>query len=214
MSEVLAFSAEHVCRLTGLTSRQLRYWDQTEFFSPEFREEARRSPFARVYSFRDVVGMRAIAEMRLTHQIPLQRLRRVGADLRRRFDQPWSLLTFYIVGKQVFYQEDRHAAIKRADRTGQQVMPFELTRVEGDMRRAIARLRTRAQDQIGRITQNRYVAENRPTLAGTRITTAAVWEFHAGGYSTQTILREYPQLKPADIAAVIAFEEKRLRPAG
>ena len=149
MSEVLAFSAEQVCRLTGLSNRQLRYWDNTDFFSPAFREEARRSPFARVYSFRDVVGLRAITEMRKVHDIPLQRLRKVGAELRTRFDQPWSALTFYIVGKLVFYQEQRDVAIKRADRSGQSVMPFHIVRVEGDVTRAIALLRRRWSEHVG-----------------------------------------------------------------
>jgi hypothetical protein len=33
---VSIFSAEQVCRLTGLSARQLRYWDLTGFFSPTY----------------------------------------------------------------------------------------------------------------------------------------------------------------------------------
>jgi uncharacterized protein (DUF433 family) len=59
MSETLAFTAENVCKLTGLSARQLAYWDATDFFSPELLDEHRRRAFGRLYSFRDVVGLRA-----------------------------------------------------------------------------------------------------------------------------------------------------------
>jgi len=55
---ILAFSADDVCRVTGLSQRQLAYWDKTGFFAPEFASPKER-PFARVYSFRDVVGLRS-----------------------------------------------------------------------------------------------------------------------------------------------------------
>ena len=60
MDGLLGFSADQASRLTGLSSRQLRYWDETEFFSPAFREEIERAPWWRVYSFRDIVGLRAL----------------------------------------------------------------------------------------------------------------------------------------------------------
>jgi uncharacterized protein (DUF433 family) len=172
----------------------------------------RRSPYARVYTFLDVVGLRALAALRKEHKIPLQQLRKVGAELRRRFDEPWSRLTFYVVGRQLFYQESE--AIHRADETGQTVMPFELTQVESDVRARMQDLRRRTARQIGHISRNRYVAANQPVLAGTRIPTDAVWEFHAAGYPTESILRQYPQLTPADVHAALAFERRRRAQAG
>lgn len=84
MAELLAFTADHVARLTGLSNRQLRYWDQTGFFAPTHLDEHHRRAFGRIYSFRDVVGLRAISILRKTHKIPLQELRRVGEWLRGR----------------------------------------------------------------------------------------------------------------------------------
>jgi uncharacterized protein (DUF433 family) len=211
--EVFAFSAEQVRRLTGLTHRQLRYWDDTDFFSPAFRDDARHTPFARVYSYRDVVGLRAIAELRKAFKVPLQHLRKVGMYLSEHYDEPWARLTFYVVGKTVYYQEERSAAIASAAGAGQQVMEFALERVEGDLARAIERARSRDADQIGRVIKQRYVAQNRPVLAGTRVPTEAIWEFHFANYPTGAILREYPQLRPADVDAAIAFERKRQKKA-
>ena len=55
---LLAFTAHHVQRLTGLSARQLGYWDRTGFFSPQHISLTRSHPFGRIYSFRDVVGDR------------------------------------------------------------------------------------------------------------------------------------------------------------
>src|SRR5579883_680644 len=153
MRDVLAFSADQVRQLTGLSEHQLRYWDRTEFFSPTLAAGAARLPYSRAYSFRDVVGLRAIAEMRKVHRIPLQELRKVGAVLAERFDAPWSQLSFYIVGKAVFYQEDKATAIKRARPGQQEIMPFDLVRVVGDVRRGIERLRERTPEQLGHVIQ-------------------------------------------------------------
>jgi uncharacterized protein (DUF433 family) len=209
MKEVFAFSAEQVRRLTGLTQRQLRYWDDTDFFSPALRDETRYAPFARVYSYGDVVSLRAIAELRKAFKVPLQHLRKVGLYLSQHYDEPWARLTFYVVGKTVYFQDERSAAIANAAGTGQEVMEFALERVEGDLSRAIERARTRDADWIGQIIKQRYVAQNRPVLAGTRVPTEAIWEFHLADYPTDAILREYPQLQAADVEAAIAFERGR-----
>jgi len=208
-NEVLGFSADQVSRLTELSPRQLRYWDDTEFFSPAFREDARRSPWARVYSFRDVVGLRAISEMRKHHHVPLQRLRRVGAELREQYDKPWSSLTFYMVGKQVFFQDAEQAAITRADHTRQALMPYALVRVEHEVIEKLREMRQRKDEQVGKITRNRHVAENQPVLEGTRIPTVAIWEFHQAGHTQQSILRAYPQLRASDLDAALDYEAKR-----
>jgi uncharacterized protein (DUF433 family) len=212
MDELLGFSADQTSTLTGLSSRQLRYWDDTEFFTPGLREDIERAPWSRVYSFRDVVGLRAIAEMRNQHRIPLQQLRRVGAELRQHFDEPWSTLVFYIVGRQVFFRDAKNEAIMRSDRTRQQVMPFQLVRVEGEVRCELARLRRRSADQVGKITRHRHVAENQTVIEGTRIPTVAIWEYHQAGRSTAEILRAYPQLREADVDAALAHEATRARP--
>ena len=105
MPELLAFTAEHVCRLTGLSARQLRYWDATEFFSPEILDDHHRRAFGRIYSFRDLVGLRAIAVLRNHHRVPLQELRKVGEWLLSHHETPWSSLRFALSGGKVAFAE-------------------------------------------------------------------------------------------------------------
>ena len=58
---ISAFSADQVVKLTGLTIRQLAYWDDLGFFSPQYAADDRRSPYSRIYSFKDVVGCARLA---------------------------------------------------------------------------------------------------------------------------------------------------------
>ena len=73
------------------------------------------------------------------------------------------------------------------------------------------RLRERSPGEIGQIVRHRHVSHNAPVLAGTRIRTEAIWNFHSAGYSDADILREYPRLDPDDIQQAICFERERRR---
>ena len=209
MAELAAFTAEHVCKLTGLSPRQLGYWDQTEFFSPTLLHEHSRRAFGRIYSFRDLVGLRTIGILRKVHQIPLQELRHVGAWLLSQHETPWSSLSFALKGRKVVFHDPVSHSIVEPRGAGQEVLPIALEPIANEMRDAAARLRDRQTEQFGQISRNRYVVHNAWVIAGTRIPTSAVWNFHQAGYSTDAIIREYPRLTPADIVAAIDFERSR-----
>ncbi|MCL5266373.1 MAG: DUF433 domain-containing protein [Chloroflexi bacterium] len=214
MAELVAFSAEHVCQLTGLSMRQLRYWDSQGFFAPQYADECRRRPFGRIYSFKDVVGLRTLALLLNKYHVSLQELRKLGAWLKDRYDSPWASLTFYVRGRRVFFEDD--AGIRR---TGvlpfQTAMPIEMDRIQREMREAAEKLRERKPEQIGRIIHSRYILHNADSIAGTRISTVAIWNFSQAGYSIDAIIKEYPRLTPEDVRAAIAHEvERRRKQAG
>jgi uncharacterized protein (DUF433 family) len=96
---------------------------------------------------------------------------------------------------------------------GQAVLSISLEPIASDMREAAARLRERHDDQLGRIVRNRYVVHNAWVIAGTRIPTEAIWNFHEAGYDSAAIIREYPRLHPKDVEAAIEFEANRHRAA-
>lgn len=205
---VFAFSAEQVRKLTGLSDHQLRYWDKTGFFSPSYGEANRRRPFSRVYSFRDVVGLRTIATLRSS--LPLQQLRKLGAWLSEHYDTPWSSLRFAVAGEQVFFRDPDDGDWVATRPRGQAVLrDFHLQDIAEQTTLAAERLRERDPADIGRVEQKRFVMHNAPVLAGTRIRTAAVWNFHEAGYSTADMLKQFPRLTPADVDAAIAWECQR-----
>ncbi|HUN59425.1 MAG TPA: MerR family transcriptional regulator, partial [Candidatus Binataceae bacterium] len=146
-SVIRAFSAFHVCRLTGLSLRQLSYWDNTEFFSPYYAFENRRSPFSRVYSFEDLVGLRVISILRNERKIPLQTLRRVAEELSHYHSRPWSGLVLYVVGKAVYFKEPDSDIIRKVGHP-QRVFPLAVDAVTTDMQVKADALRVRRVDQI------------------------------------------------------------------
>lgn len=208
MPELLGFTTEHVCRLTGLTLRQVRYWDETGFFSPTLVDGVRRA-FSRIYSFRDIVGLRTISILRNQHRVPLQELRRIGEWLHIHYQTPWSSLRFGLAGKAVVFF-DPGTGIAVEPRGGEQtVLAIALESIAAEMEKAAQSLRDRKAKEQGQIVRHRYVVHNAFTLAGTRVPTDAVWEFHQAGYSHDAIIKEFPRLTKKDVRAAIAFEAKR-----
>lgn len=210
VSGLLAFTTQQVCNLTGLSPRQVRYWDDTGFFHPSIAGETRRR-YGRVYSFRDLVGLRVIAVLRRQHGVTFPQLRRVAAWLAERPTESWSSLRFYVGGGDVYF-DDRELGARRSARNPQQtVIPFEMEPVMAAMATEAKQLRERTWEDLGRVTRHRYVSHNAPVLAGTRIRTEAIWNFHAAGYSDDEILRQYPRLDRLDVQRAIAFERERRR---
>ncbi len=91
---------------------------------------------------------------------------------------------------------------------GQTVMAILMDEIAEQVESATARMRQRSSDLVGKVDRHRYVAHNQPVIAGTRIPTAAIWNFHEASYDTEAIIEEYPSLQPADVLAAISFEEE------
>jgi DNA-binding transcriptional MerR regulator len=202
-STVSLLSADQVRRLTTLSSRQLRYWDETGFFRPAHIGEPRER-FGRVYSFEDLVGLRVIALMRA--EVPLQELRRVGRWLHDHRGS-WTGRTFWIRGKRVYWDDDEGLRIGTR-RPDQVEMPIAMDKVTEDMRQAIARLRERS-NQEGKVEKRRYTVGHEAVVAGTRIPTKAIWLLHRAGYDKTRIRKEYPRLTDRDVEAALEWEERQ-----
>ena len=211
-SVIRAFSAEHVIRLTGLSKRQLSYWDETEFFRPRYAFENRRTPYSRIYSFKDVVGLRAISILRKEFNIPLQTLRSVAEELVRYTDTPWSDLTLYVFGKEVQFREPETGQV-RGVLNKQYVANIPLRTIIEDIAEKSNKLRERSADQFGRIVRNRFIAHNAWVLAGTRIPVGTVRRFSEAGYGPGQIIREYPSLTEKDIQAALRHKGKLAKTA-
>jgi uncharacterized protein (DUF433 family) len=204
---ISAFSEDHVERLTGLSKGRLRYWDRIGFFTPEHASETRRSPYSRVYSFRDVVGLRTLELLRNDHKVSLQHLREVARKLDHLKDALWTRTTLYVLKRRVYVVLGKGKP-PIDPTTGQYAIEaVALEAVMASVSEAAKELRTRPAAQHGRITRHRYIAHNAPVIAGTRITTQAIKNFRDSGYSVEQIIREYPDLTAADVSAALAHKE-------
>ncbi len=209
MGEMLAFTADQVSRLTGLSERQLRYWDKSGFFNPEYGAEDRRRPYSRLYSFQYVVGLRTISTLLNHYHVPTHELRRVGAWLREHHDTPWASLRLYVGGRRVYFDDPATGARIATKPRGQMAFPIEMEKVASSVRDDIDRVRARPLEKVGHVANNRNIVQNAPVVAGTRIPTEAIWNFHQAGYDADAIIREYPQITSVDVHAAIDYETQR-----
>ncbi len=211
MSVLRAFTVEQAARVTGVSERRIRYWDRTGVLSPSLASGKKRSPYGRIYSFRDLVGLRTLGQLRDAYGLSLQRLRMVGERLRRHYDAPWSSLRFYVEGGRLYFRDPETCFLVSAIEPGQVMLPlaFDLTEIARETEEAASKLAERRPEDYGTIVRNRYVLGNRPVLTGTRVPTAAIWDFHRAGYDTDQIIREYPRLNELDVRLAIAFEQAR-----
>jgi uncharacterized protein (DUF433 family) len=205
MNSVMLFTVDDVCSLAKLSRRQLTYWDSTEFFSPTYSDETR------FYSFRDLVGLRTISNLRNQHHVPLQELRKVGEWLREKYETPWASLRFYVLGKRAYFDDPESGARMAGHPRGQTALPIEMQRIANDLNIEVRKLHERQPDQLGKIVQLRGVMNNEPIVAGTRIPTSAIWRLHQANYSIDAILKQYPRLTRRDVEAAIAHEKKHQR---
>jgi DNA-binding transcriptional MerR regulator len=201
---IRAFSDDHVMRLTDLSKSQLRYWDKTGFFAPSYSKH--HGPHGRVYSFRDVVGLRTIAVLRKHHKVSLQHLRQVAEKLSHLGDAVWAATTLYVLNRKVYFHEPETGKVRGVVSGQYAIIP--LVSIMNDISERAERLKGRQSDRIGRVERNRYVAHNAWVIAGTRIPTRAIKSFRDAGYSIEDIQREYPTLTSEDIRAALEHEEK------
>ena len=202
MTDLLIFTSEQVSRLTGLPVRVLRDWERTGLFTRHFGSDNGRRPSRRLYSFRDLVELRALVELR--KRLPRKELGKVAVWLREHGDTPLDELGVYLRDGKVELAEPGSERPPGAVR-------FELEPLAVDLRRAAERLGERTPDEFGKIVRRRGVMGGAPVLAGTRIPTTTIWNFHEAGYSPEAILEQYPRLTAEDVRAAIAFEEQRRR---
>ncbi|WP_081988078.1 DUF433 domain-containing protein [Sphingomonas sp. 37zxx] len=195
-----AFGVDHVARVTRLSKARLTRWDKLGFFSPEhLDDEDRGAAYSRVYSFRDLVGLRTLAILTEQFRVPLSELRKAAAELTKRSNRPWSEIPLAVVKRKVVFDLDTTPCDADGQLVGNHI---PLPTIAEEVARAAEELRNRDQAKIGTIERRRYVAHNAAVIAGTRIPVRAIESFLEDGCSDATILSEYPSIDRLDIAAV------------
>ncbi|RWM28481.1 DUF433 domain-containing protein [Mesorhizobium sp.] len=200
---IAAFTEEEAARLTGLSVRQLRHWDRTDFFAPSLGNENRKLAYARLYSFKDLVALRVLDELRNESRVSMQHLREVKDKLLA-LGEHWSSTTLYVLKKKVVFvnaETQQHEEIV----SGQGVLQIPLKIVAGDMQERVRLWRQRDASAAGRIERRRGFGTT-SVVAGTRIPVENIKAFAESGYSIEQIMREYPTLTRSDVEAALAFD--------
>jgi uncharacterized protein (DUF433 family) len=202
---ISAFTEEQVARLTGVSKRQLGLWDRDGFFVPALAYADRTQSFSRLYSFRDLVSLKVLNQLRNETKVPLSHLREVKEKLAHLGDDLWAKTTLFILGKRVVFENPETGA-KEDVVSGQGVLQIPLRVVTGDMHERVKKLNERDATQIGHFDRKRNVAYNQVVVAGTRIPVRGIRAFADAGYTVEQIRNEYPTLTEEDIRAAMKLD--------
>lgn len=199
-----AFSEDQTAQLADVSRHQLREWDRRRLLSPSLGVKDSHVPYARIYSFRDLVSARVLGEL-VRHRVSYKHLAEVHRELSAMSDSPWSTTVLYVCGREVVVAvpgtRQRHKLL-----TKQQVFDIPLRVAISSVRAAIAKLNERDATKLGKVDRERFVAQGQYVVKGTRVPVSLIASFARAGYTTQQILREYPDLAAEDVAAALRFE--------
>ncbi|MXN51872.1 DUF433 domain-containing protein [Shinella sp. AETb1-6] len=203
---IALFTVDQASRLTGVSRRQLGSWARDGFFAPSV-SPGEGGPFTRLYSFKDLLSLKVLNQLRNDTRVSMDHLKEVKRDLAHLGEDLWVKSTLYLLGKKVVIERDdetRHEA-----GSGQEVFQIPLKIIVGGMRERIREMNKRGADEVGHIERTRGIVGNKPVIAGTRIPVSSIKEFSEAGFSVDQIMKEYPSLDRMDVEAAIAFKDKR-----
>jgi DNA-binding transcriptional MerR regulator len=129
------YRVPEVCRIVGITYRQLDYWARTDLVTPSIRD-ASGSGSQRLYSFQDLVTLRVIKNL-LDTGVALQRVRRAVEHLGS-LDRPLAGVTLMSDGAGVYEAHSPEAVVDLL-RQGQGVFAIAIDRVAADVESAVAK---------------------------------------------------------------------------
>src|SRR3972149_4077590 len=99
----MAFNTKTVIKVTGLTMRQVDYWDRTHFIKPSLKEASGYGT-ARLYSFKDLVQLK-VAKTLIDQGLSLQKIRKAITYLKKNFpdiERPLAEMRLLTDGNTVF----------------------------------------------------------------------------------------------------------------
>lgn len=121
------FNSKTVSKITGLSVRQIDYWDRTHFIKPSV-SEASGYGSTRLYSFNDLVQMK-VAKTLLDKGISLQKIRKAITYLKKNMPEvkkPLSELRFLTDGDAIFVLTRDKKVIIDTLKSGQLVFSIAL----------------------------------------------------------------------------------------
>ena len=130
MADSDGYRVPEVCKLVGISYRQLDYWARTGLVTPSVRE-AGGSGTQRLYSFRDLVQLKVIKKL-LDAGVSLQNVRKAVVYLRNHLGTEPSSVTLMSDGARIYACESEDEIIDLVKR-GQGVFAIALDKVWDDL---------------------------------------------------------------------------------
>jgi DNA-binding transcriptional MerR regulator len=134
MPEPDGYRVPEVCKVVGISYRQLDYWARTKLVRPSVRD-AGGSGTQRLYSFRDLVQLKVIKKL-LDAGVSLQRIRKAVDYLRKNLKQQPTGVTLMSDGSRIYAVESPDEIFDLLQR-GQGVFAIALDKVWEDLAKAL-----------------------------------------------------------------------------
>jgi len=134
MPEPEGYRVPEVCKLVGISYRQLDYWARTGLVTPSVRD-AGGSGTQRLYSFKDLVILRVIKKL-LDTGVSLQRIRKAVDYLRTHLKAEPSGVTLMSDGNRIYAASSPEDVVDLLQK-GQGVFAIALDRVWDDLAKAV-----------------------------------------------------------------------------
>lgn len=200
--EMIALPMERAADLAEVSTRRLRYWQETELLEPSIYRQLSERNRVRLYDFGDLTALLVTAEL-LERRFSLRHVRRVVEHLRQHgVDNPLTQLEIGTTRREIFFRYP-DGTWSGSQRPGQLVFItiIPLERIRAKIRDAVRR----PPQTVGRIVSRRGVHGSKPVFEGTRITVASVQAWLDDDQPVQRILEAYPDLAPEDIEAARSY---------
>ena len=146
MAESDGYRVPEVCKLVGITYRQLDYWARTGLVNPSVRE-AGGSGTQRLYSFRDLVQLKVIKKL-LDAGVSLQNVRKAVVYLRQHLGTEPASVTLMSDGARIYACESEDEIIDLVKR-GQGVFAIALDKVWDQLAISVARRKDGKRSAVG-----------------------------------------------------------------
>jgi uncharacterized protein (DUF433 family)/DNA-binding transcriptional MerR regulator len=196
-----AVNRDGAARIARLTRRQVDYWSKTDLVRPvvNLQMSSHRQVF--LYSYAETMSLLIVAALK-DKGVSVQNIRAIVDRLREQgYAQPLTQLAYAVVGGRVCFQHPD--GTWEGDVRPDQIILHEVLNLE-PLRARISRAGLGDPDVAGLVDRRRGVLGSKPVIAGTRIPVDTVLRYLDAGRGTNEILSAYPELTPADVAAVRA----------
>jgi len=121
------FNTNMVCKLTGLTKRQIDYWDRIHFIKPSVREASGYGSI-RLYSFTDLVQLKVASTLK-DKGLSVQKIRKSINYLKKAFpevEKPLAEMRLITDGETIFVLTEKKQVIFNTLSKGQMVMSIAI----------------------------------------------------------------------------------------
>lgn len=135
------FGSRTVATLTGLSLRQIDYWDHTHFIKPSLMGSSGKGT-RRLFDFVDLVQFRVAASLR-SQGISLQKIRKCTTYLRKqrvRLERPLVSLKFLTDGESIFVLTSDPKVVMDTLKEGQLVFSLGIGEILKDLKGKVAQI--------------------------------------------------------------------------